>query len=223
MRCRELVSGWGAVAVRLLMLLSLVWITGCSIPTDDAAQAIDPEELPETLRPGFTATTTTTIPTPLTVSRTVYLLTNPQDIERTVVVPVERQVDRNATLEEVLGTLFGESTTTAEHEAGYFNTLELYEIASAEVSDGIATIDVVPLLPEDLPPSADNFELIAAQIVFTASASEDVDGVRILFNSQEVSIPTSDADAEPGAVLTIGNYEQYLRDFVPVSSTTTGP
>lgn len=206
-----------------VLVLAVAATAGCGLPTDESAQAIDPEELPESLRPGFTASTTTTIPAPLlTESRAVYLLTNPQDIERTIVVEVERQVNRGATLEDVLATLFGEATSPEESDAGYFNTLELFEILSATVANGVATIDIVHLSPEgeDLPPSADELEFAAAQLVFTASATEGVDGVRILLDGQEVSVPTSDADAEPGSVLLTSAYEQFQPDFAPATTTS---
>ena len=204
-------------------MLAAAAASGCGLPTDESAQAIDPEELPESLRPGFTPSTTTTVPAPLTESRSVYLLTNPQDIERTIVVDVERQVDRSATLADVLATLFGEATSTEESDAGYFNTLELFEILSATVNDGVATIDIVHLSPEgeDQPPSADELRFAAAQLVFTASATEGIDGVRILLDGEEVSVPTSDADAEPGSVLRTSAYEQFQPDFAPATTTTS--
>jgi len=205
------------------LVLAVAAAAGCGLPTDETAQAIDPEELPESLRPGFTASTTTTVPAPLlTEPRIVYLLTNPQDIERTIVVEVERQVNRGATLEDVLATLFGEATSPEESDAGYFNTLELFEILSARVVDGVATVDIVHLSPEgeDQPPSADELEFAAAQMVFTASATEGVDGVRILLDGQEVSVPTSDADAEPGSVLRTSAYEQFQPDFAPATTTS---
>ena len=212
-------------AARCLAVLLLAAATagGCGLPTDENAQEIDPEDLPETLRPGFTASTTTTVPAPLTEARPVYLLTNPQDIERTIVVEVERQVDRNATLRDVLDSLFGEATSTEESDAGYFNTLELFEILSATVIDGVATVDIVHLSPEgeDSAPSADELRFAAAQLVFTASAAEGVDGVRILLDGAEVSVPTSDADAEPGSVLRAGAYEQFQPDFAPTTTTTS--
>ena len=203
------------------LVLAAAAASGCGLPTDDTAQAIDPEELPESLRPGFTASATTTVPAPLTESRTVFLLTNPQDIERTVVVEVERQVERNATLADVLATLFGEATSADEQAAGYFNTLELFEILGATVMDGVATVDIVHLSPEEVPPSADELEFAAAQLVFTAAAAEGVDGIRILLDGEEVSIPTSDADAEPGAVLRTSAYEQFQPDFAPTTTTTS--
>ena len=212
------------VACRLAALVLAAAVAyGCGLPTDDSAQAIDPDELPESLRPGFTASTTTTVPAPLTESRSVYLLTNPQDIERTIAVEVERQVDRSATLADVLATLFGEATSAEESDAGYFNTLELFEILSATVIDGVATVNIVPLSPEgeDQPPSADELRFAAAQLVFTASATEGVDGIRILLDGEEVSIPTSDADAEPGSVLRTSAYEQFQPDFAPTTTTTS--
>ena len=219
LRCRR------ATRCLAALLLAAATAGGCGLPTDENAQAIDPDDLPETLRPGFTASTTTTVPAPLTESRLVYLLTNPQDIERTIVVEVERQVNRNATLGDVLDSLFGEPTSTDESDAGYFNTLELFEILSAIVIDGVATVDIVHLSPEgeDSAPSADELRFAAAQIVFTASAAEGVDGVRILLDGAEVSVPTSDADAEPGSVLRTSAYEQFQPDFAPTTTTTTSP
>ena len=205
----------------LLLAVAAAAASGCGLPTDATAQDIDPEDLPESLRPGFVASTTTTVPAPLTEPRTVYLLTNPQDIERTIVVEVERQVSRNASLGDVLATLFGEATSVEESDAGYFNTLELFEIVDATVADGVATIDIVHLSPEGVPLSADELEFAAAQLVFTAAATEGVEGVRILLDGEAVSIPTSDADAEPGSVLRTGSYEQFQPDFAP--TTTTAP
>jgi len=222
---RSLLPGRRRHAARCLAVLLLAAATagGCGLPTDENAQAIDPEDLPETLRPGFTATTTTTVPAPLTESRSVYLLTNPQDIERTIAVEVQRQVDRNANLAEVLASLFGEATLAEESDAGYFNTLELFEILSATVVDGVATVDIVHLSPEgeDSAPSADELRFAAAQLVFTAAATEGVDGVRILLDGDEVSVPTSDADAEPGSVLRTSAYEQFQPDFAPTTTTTS--
>ena len=211
----------GAGSRLAALVLAAVAAAGCALPTDDAAEAIDPDELPESLRPGFTASATTTVAAPLNESRTVFLLTNPQDIERTVVVEVERQVDRNATLGDVLATLFGEAASIEESDAGYFNTLELFEILGATVIEGVATVDIVHLSPEDVPPSADELEFAAAQLVFTAAATEGVDGVRILLDGQEVSVPTSDADAEPGSVLRTSAFEQFQPDFAPATTTTS--
>lgn len=186
----------------------------CGISTDEAARAIDPEDLPETLRPGFTAAPTTSVPAaPVAEPHTVYLLTDPPDIERTIVAQAKRPVAVGGTVADVLATLFGQTTTADEQAAGYFNTLELFELTGAAAADGVATIDFAPLSPEDNPPPADTLKLAAAQLVFTITEIDGINGVRLLLDGDEVSIPTSDADAEPGAVLRRDNYEQ----FGPVS------
>jgi len=203
--------------IAMLAVLVATTISGCGIPIDENPQVIDSAELPESLRPGFTASTTTTAAAPQTETRSVYLLTNPQDIERTVVVEVQRQVESGAPLAELLETLFGEPASAEESATGYFNTLELFEVLSATVINGIATVDMVLLSPdgEQQPPSTDELRFAAAQLVFTASEVGYVDGVRILLDGEEVSVPTSDADAEPGSVLGTGAYEQFLPSFAP--------
>ena len=206
---------------RIGLAAALVLVVSCSIPADDEAQAIPVEELPESLRPGFIPTSTLA-PAPQTEPRTVYLLTNPQNIERTVVVAVEREVRRGGDVAEVLRTLFGTPTTEEEQAQGYFNTLELFELTSAERVDDVVTVDVARLEPDDLPPPAETLELIAAQLVWTA-VDQGIAGVRILLEGEEISIPTSDADAPPGEVLTRDRFEQFLPDLPAANSTTTEP
>ncbi len=212
-----LVGRVGRTSMAILAVLVAMTISGCGIPIDENPQVIDSAELPESLRPGFTASTTTIVAAPQTETRSVYLLTNPQDIERTVVVEVQRQVESGAPLVELLATLFGEPASAEESAAGYFNPLELFEVLSAIVVNGIATVDMVLLSPEGEQqlPSTDELRFAAAQLVFTASGVGYVDGVRILLDGEEVSVPTSDADAEPGSVLGTGAYEQFLPSFAP--------
>lgn len=212
-------DGVAALLLRLLIaLIAMSVVTACGVPTDRTAHEIDPESLPESLRPGFTPTTSARPPTPITETRTVYLLTDPQDIERTVVVEAQRNVPIGGGMAEVLATLFGETTTEQEQTAGYFNTLELFEINDVSVEAGVVSVDIAQFSAEDLPPPADTLELVAAQLVFTVTAEPGLDGVRILLDGMEVSIPTSDADAEPGSVLRLDNYEQFRPDLVVPTS-----
>lgn len=208
----------GLSALALAVLLTAA--AGCGVPIDGEAQAIDVADLPEGLRPGFTPTTTSAAPVPLTVSRTVYLLTNPQDTERTVAVATTRQVARNGALRDVLAALFGETTTAEEQAEGYFNTLELFAMNDVTVSDNVATVDISPLSLEDRPPPADTLELVAAQLVFTV-AEWGAKGTRILLDGAEVPIPTSDDDADPGSVLTISAYEQFHPELPSATITLT--
>jgi len=212
-------NSWRILAVTVLAAAA------CSVPTDEAAQEIDPEQLPVSLRPDFTTTTTTTIPAPVTEPAIVYLLEIPPETERRLVVAVSRDVQRGSSIQAVLSTLFsGEVRTEAEQEAGYSNALFELALDSATIDDDVAVIDIIPLTPEGEPsdePFTGDLIGAAAQLVFTASEYENVTGIRILINGEEVSVPTNDGDAEPGATLTTNDYEQFDPDFVPPSTTTT--
>ncbi len=210
-----------AAALSALALAALLTAAaGCGVPIDNEAQTIDVTDLPEGLRPGFTPTTTSAAPVPLTVPTTVYLLTNPPDTERTVAVATTRQVARSGALRDVLAALFGETTTAEEQAEGYFNTLELFAMNDVTVSDSVATVDISPLSMEDLPPPADTLELVAAQLVFTV-AEWGAEGTRILLDGAEVPIPTSDDDADPGSVLTVSAYEQFHLELPSAATTLT--
>lgn len=202
---------------------------GCSVPLDETAQVVDDSELPESLRPGVTLPTAVAAESEvLADDRTVYLLTTPQDTERTLAVAVTRPLPPDARLGDVLATLFGKSTTPEEADSGYFNTLELFKMNSVSLRDDVATVDIGLLSVEDTPtaeetPPADQLKQAAVQLVFTIS-DWGVHGTRILLNGEEVSIPTSDADADPGEVLRINAYEQFQPDFEagPIPSNAAG-
>ena len=210
--------------LRVLVVLMSV-VAACSVPTDETAQEIDPEQLPESLRPDFTTTTTTTVPAPVTEPATVFLLEVLPDTERRVVVGVSRDVQRGASVQAVLSTLFGgEMRTEAEQEAGYSNALFELALDSAIVEGDVAIVDIVPLTPEGEPsdePFTGDLIGAAAQLVFTASEFDDIIGIQIHINGEEVSVPTNDGDADPGATLRTSDYEQFDPDFVPATTTTT--
>ena len=223
-----------------VIIAAMLAVATCGVPTDEAAVAIDADQLPEALRPGVTTTTTTTVAAPVTETAIVFLLQAIPDSERRVVREVRRDVARGATLEAVLSTIFGpEVRTEEEQELGYSNALFELSLLGAVVIDSPlnedgtpmmdAVVDIQPLTPEGLP-SEDPFtgDLIgaAAQIVFTATEYDEVTGVQILINGEEVPIPTNDPDTQPGAILDRSNYEFFdpnTKEVIPTTTTTTEP
>ena len=214
------------------MIVAVVFsVAACGIPTDDSAAAIDVEQLPESLRPGVTSTTTTIVDTPLTESAIVFLLESVPNTERRVVREVLRDVPRGTSLEGVLATIFGPEVRSEEElELGYSNALFELMLLGTVVRDiadwegEVALIDIQPLTPEGAP-SEDAFtgDLIgaAAQLVFSATAYEGVTGVQILINGEETPIPTTDGDVEPGTILIKENYERFNPATIDVVPTTT--
>jgi spore germination protein GerM len=216
-------SGLPAVLVASLLLAG-----ACGVPTNETAQAIDPEQLPESLRPDFTTTTTTSEPAPLTESATVFLLWLPPDTERRVVVEVSREVPLGSSLETVLSTLFGSDVRTEQEvEEGYSSALFELDLGEVSIDDGVATIDVIPLTPEGEPseePFTGDLLGAAAQLVWTATEYEGVMGARILINGEGVIVPTTNQDAEPGQILTRVDYERFdpeRQDAITTTTTTT--
>ncbi len=212
---------------RAAALVAIALLAGaCSVPTDDHAEVIDPERLPESLRTDGTTTTTSTVPTPVTQTVTVYLLTQLPESDRQVVAPVTREVPFGADLAGVLLPLFGEGSVSEEETAnGLVSSLFEFELLEASVDpSGIATIDIVAVTPDGEPvtePLQVPLKPVAAQLVWSATEQADVDAVRLLINSEPVAVPTDRGDAEPGEPLTRDDFQIFDPDFVPASTTTT--
>ncbi len=196
----------------------------CSIPSDNAAQVIPSDSLPESLRPDFT-TTTTTIQAPITTLASIYLLTRQAETTRATVVEVQREVPLNPTITDVISRLFGEgAVTTDEEAANYITTLTEFELLDASVSGDMAIINLVNLTPEGLPsdqPYEGDLIEVAAQLVWTATAMPGINRVQILINGDQVTIPTNHGDTEVGAPVSRSDYDRFDPEFVPPNTTTT--
>ncbi len=210
-------------------LAFLVVVAGCSLPTDESAQPINPEQLPDELRTDITTTTATTVPeTPRTVSIQLFLLFA-SETDRAVVSFVEREIDTTATLLERLSLLFGDLRTEEEVELGLFNPLSEFTLLSASVNDNdVANIDVVvtDIDGEVIIPENEVLRNAAAQLVYTTMGFDNIVAVRIRYNGERTVIPTSTGDTED--VLTTHDYNTYDPEFVEPTetvpaSTTTEP
>jgi len=201
-----------------------VLASACSIPSDNAAQVISSDSLPESLRPDFT-TTTTTIRAPITTMASIYLLTRQAETTRATVVEVQREVPLNPTIGDVISRLFGEGAVTSDEEAAnYITTLTEFELLNASTAGDIAIINLVNLTPEGLPsdqPFEGDLIEVAAQLVWTATALSGVNRVQILINGEQVTIPTNHGDTEVGAAVSRADYDRFDPEFEPPSTTTT--
>ena len=130
-----------------VIIAAMLAVATCGVPTDEAAVAIDADQLPEALRPGVTTTTTTTVDGPLDEAAIVYLLEAIPNSESRVVREVRRDVARGATLEAVLSTIFGsEVRTEDEQDLGYSNALFELSLLGAIVIDGPLDEDGTPMM-----------------------------------------------------------------------------
>ena len=222
----------------VLALVLLVGVASCSVPTDESAQLIDPETLPEALRPAVSSTTTTT-PPPEAEFATVFLLGPRPDSDQRSTVGVERALESGATPEDILGALFGRGgevpvVTEEEDALGYINTLDDFTLHSVDVDDdAVAVIDIslVDAVTGEASEETIGRELlvdVAAQIVWTATEIDGIDRVLISRDGVSLSLPTSEASGDGGDAaadepVDREDYDRYRVDFDFPTTTTAAP
>lgn len=212
----------GRLIAVVILLCSLA--AACSLPTDDEAALIDSEQLPDVLRSDLVVTTTTE-QGPRAEPVQIFLLSN--DGERTIVVPVGRELDADASFEQRIGLLFRSATvpdirTEDEIEEGWFNALSEFQLAEAFVNDNdVAVIDLTALdaAGEPIDVGTEVLENAIAQLVYTATGFEAglISSVRIRIDGQTQVLPTEEGDSPD--LLRRADFETYDADFVPPPTT----
>lgn len=205
-----------------IVVIAMLAAAACSLPTDSEAALINPEELPDALRADL-VTTTTVDPGPQTQPVELFLLAAAGD--RSIVVPVMREIDRVSSFEARIGLLFGEDfvRTEEEEERGWSNALREFQLIEAFVNDGqVAVIDMVAL-DEDGEPLTVESQVLAdavAQLVFTATGfapEEDILAVRIRIDGSNAFVPTLEGDTEE--IVSRADFPNYTEDWVPPTTT----
>ena len=208
---------------RILLLLGasiLTVVTSCSLPTDDQAAIVNPEDLPDVLRSYLEVQVEEAeTPGPLTVTVTIFLLEVVG--ERNVVVQRDREVSPQAGFADRIGLLFRDEVRTEEERELYSNALREFTLLDAQINENdVAIIDMVALDEEGspIPSEAEVLRNAAAQLVYTATGFPDVIAVRIRIDGERISLPTSEGDTE--GVVDRDDYFQYDPSFeVPTTST----
>ncbi len=201
------------------LFLSLI-LGACSLPTDDSAQLINPDELPDGLRSDLT-TTTITIEPPSAISIGIFLIDLAD--ERKIVVEVIREVETTASLFDRLSLLFGDEVRTeADIELGYSNPVGEFTLTSAERNDNdVAIIDIIAVDENgaEVAVGGDVLRDAAAQLVYTATGFSAIRAVRILINGENLFLPTTTDEGDTEDVVRRDDYERYLPEFVVVTTT----
>ncbi len=199
---------------RLTALLGAIAFAAvtCSVPTDENAQVINPEDLPEILRSDVTTSTTSTLPEVRPIPVTYYLLQPDEDR----VVAVEREVSASASLQETLAGLFEDFRTEDEQAEGLRHSLLEFRLVSAIPDEGLATIDITQVDPES-ELDADAIFNAVVQLVWTATGDIDIDLVRILIDSEPQILRTTrpEGDTEEGEPVDRSFFATFDPDFVP--------
>ena len=199
-----------------LLVAVAVLTAACSVPTDESARVINPEDLPESLRTDvITSTTTTSIPPEVRTAQVTYYLLEP-DNER--VRAVVRDVVAPASMRQTLIGLFDDFRTQEEQDEGLRHALLEFELLSADRSDNLITIDITEVDPEgEL--AADAILNAVVQLVWTATEDDDIDVVRILIDSQPQILTTTrdEGDTEEGQPVDRSFFETFDPDFTQLT------
>lgn len=198
-------------AVAAVLAAALLGL-GCTVPSEQSASPIDPNDLPDQLRTDITTSTTAPPPElPVAVPITLYVIVPLS--ERHVVAPIQRETRPNADLFTRLSLMFGGNLALEEEaESEYQNALASLELLRADADDnGTAVIDIVSYDVDGKVIALDNDALTdaAAQLVFTATNFEDVSRVRLLYNGERVILPTQGTEGDTDRLLTTADYPLY--------------
>ena len=184
-----------AVAVAVILALT---IAGCSVSTNDKPVAAG--DLFDDLVQVSTSTTSTTTPEDVTKPATVYFLKTEEGA--TKLVPVERQVDIDAQIQEVLNNLFTVPLNPEDHpeEAGLTSAIgDTAELLSAEVAPDTTRLVVnVSGLFESAQGSGLRDAL--AQIVWTATVPANITEVSFLSDGKAVAAIVGNGENVDGPV-----------------------
>ncbi|MEM9465831.1 MAG: GerMN domain-containing protein [Actinomycetota bacterium] len=217
----------------VLVAATALAIGACSLPTDDDAALIDTDQLPDVLRSDLEVTTTTE-QGPRAEPVDIYLL-SPAG-ERTIAVPVGREIDPNASFEQEIGLLFRgaevpDIRTEEDIENGLFNALTDFQLTEAFTDGSVAVIDMTRRVDEAGEPidvGTEVLENAIAQLVYTSTGFPEVEpitAVRIRIDGQTQVLPTEEGDSRD--LLRRSDFETYDADFVPPPTnappTTTVP
>ena len=200
----------GSLAVLgVAVVVGLVGLAGCGIPSDGKARPIDREALPAQLV-GTPTTTTPSGPSALNQNATLYLVTTANDTERLVPISAEiANVTDQADLPRlVIEQLIAQQPKASGGSSDVTNAIPpTVTVLSATVNDHVLDLDLSDLSSVELTRQ----RLAAAQIVFTATELAGVDAVRFWIDGQPGAVPLDDQASTAGQAVSRSNYPSLLR------------
>lgn len=183
-------------------VMSVFLLAGCGVPTDREPRPLAKDDVPFGLLDA-TSTTTTTVATPATTAPVeIFLVAGDR------LVPVARHVAAPPSPATTLARLL-DGPTREERASGLRTAIA----AEAEVEVVTAKAGTVRL---DLDQSFAELEgreqvLALAQVVFTATGLQDVDGVVFTLAGKPVEVPTADGTLRTG-LLRAAHFDSLRRD-----------
>jgi spore germination protein GerM len=196
----------GLIGAVLSALALVALVAGCGIPTESSARPIDRSALPQTLVEQPTTTTVPSDPAGKTMWADLFLVSSKNDVDTLASTKVEilNVVDTASFPRQVIEQLIAQ-----QPREGSVNDLTnaippTLQVLNASLDDaGVLDLDLSDL--GTVEGSAQR--LAAAQIVFTATAIPDINGVRFSIDGEPAAVPLDEHAADVGQVVTRDDYK----------------
>jgi spore germination protein GerM len=167
------------LALALLAVCGLA-TAGCGVPTDRTARDLPASDVPFALLAAEAPTTTTSTAPSRPVAVTVFMIGRDERL-----VGVGRQVTSPLSVEKVVAELLKGPASDERRKGMRTGLAPETLILSADISDNIANIDLGG------PVATGTQQLVAlAQIVYTATELEGVNGVRFTYQGTRANVLT---------------------------------
>lgn len=169
-------------ALSVLLAIAVV-VSGCVVPDDAEPRALEPSNVPFSLLATSTTDTTQTVPSVASVEVSVYLVDNDTNQLVEALRSVPGPASPRVALEELLGgptedeLAFGITSAIAQSTALLGLADAGNRVITVNLSDDLRTI------------SGQGQRLALAQVVFTATATAEVDGVLFAFEGEVSEVP----------------------------------
>lgn len=167
----------------IITLVIAVALAGCVVPDDATPRALDPSSVPFSLLATSTTSTSLTIPDVTLGEVSVFLVDN----DTNQLVEVSRAVPAPVTTRAALDELLA-GPTEDELSVGLTSAIAQSTVLLGLTGSGerVVTVNLSDDLRDISGPSQ---RLALAQVVFTATASSDVDGVLFAFEGELSEVP----------------------------------
>lgn len=206
-------------APALLTASLLLAAVACGLPQDTEPRAISRDELPKSLLtpPG---SVTTVAPPERATTQTIYLVRSQDAVDQLVPVAVMLPAPNNGgdLARTVLERLISNPATPGTE--GLSSAIPPgVRVRSAVVRDGVLELDLTDLGAVE----STRQRLAVAQLVYTATAIDGIDGVRFAIDGEPSAVPLDERTAEPGVVITRADFPKIAATVEPTTVPGTAP
>jgi spore germination protein GerM len=199
-----------SAALAVLASLGLLLLAaGCGIPTESTARPIDRDAMPKALVEQ--ASTTTVASSPGSRNRTAELFLvssrDASELLEPVKVDIVNVVDPAEYPRQVIEQLIAQPTQEGEGGLALTNAIPASSrVLNATLDDGVLDLDLSDLGEVEL----SRQRLAAAQIVYTATAINGIDGVRFSIDGEPAAVLLDEHASDVGQVIRRGDYPSLL-------------